>query len=68
MTINTWWSSDPTERYWMEITDREDPGEDLNAPQLDDRGREYWSHSLVTEAQPSDIVLHWHARGLDTLH
>ncbi len=52
----------------MEITDREDPGEDLNAPQLDDRGREYWSHSLVTEAQPSDIVLHWHARGLDTLH
>ncbi|WP_433228897.1 protein NO VEIN domain-containing protein [Micromonospora sp. CA-248260] len=60
MGINEWWSDDPAERYWMEITDRTDLGSDLHAPQVDDAGREYWSYALVTAVQPGDVVLHWH--------
>jgi hypothetical protein len=44
----------------MEITDRWDVGDDLYAPQSDGSGNEQWSYTLVTEAQPGDIVLHWH--------
>lgn len=58
--LNSWWSGDPAERYWMEITDRETVGIDVNAPQLDGSGKPHWSYTLVTEAQPGDIVLHWH--------
>ena len=34
-----WWSQDPREVYWLEITDRLDLGIDLKAPQADDYGR-----------------------------
>lgn len=46
----------------MEITDRDDLGFDLHAPQVDGAGREYWSYALVTEVQEGDIVLHWWKR------
>src|SRR4051812_18319094 len=46
----------------MEITDREDLGADLWAPQLDGSGREYWSYSLVREVSEGDIVFHWWKR------
>jgi hypothetical protein len=58
--INRWWEGLPSERYWMEITDREDLGSDLFAPQVDDAGRPYWSYNLVTEVLVGDVVLHWH--------
>ena len=58
--MHTWWDDDPGERYWMEITDRENLGEDLFAPQTDDAGRPYWSYNLVSEVRSGDIVLHWH--------
>jgi hypothetical protein len=60
MPLNLWWIDQPAERYWMEITDRPILGEDLTAPQTRDGGDEYWSYSLVTEARPGDVVLHWH--------
>lgn len=44
----------------MEITDREDVGSDLWAPQLDDAGRACWSYNLLTEVRVGDVVLHWH--------
>ncbi len=58
--LNPWWDDDPRERYWLEVTDREDLGADLHAPKLDDAGRPYWSYNLVTEVRDDDIVLHWH--------
>jgi hypothetical protein len=58
--INAWWRHDPSERYWLEITDRADLGTDLFAPQADYRGRPYWSYNLVTAVQADDVVLHWH--------
>jgi hypothetical protein len=60
VTVNEWWRNEPTERYWMEITNRDDLGADLHAPQVDDAGREYWSYVLVTAVRPGDIILHWH--------
>jgi hypothetical protein len=63
MAIQRWWDGNNSERYWMEITEREDIGADLHAPKVDGSGREYWSYSLVTEVNDGDIVLHWWKRG-----
>lgn len=60
MAINNWWEADPAERYWMEITDREDLGEDLKAPKTDGVGGESWTYTLVSYVQPGDRVFHWH--------
>lgn len=60
MEINDWWSGDSGERYWLEITDREDLGVDLHAPQLDGGGRVNWTYDLVRSVEPGDVVLHWH--------
>ena len=59
MPINTWWEADPKECYWIEITDRDDLGENLIAPQLDKSGHETPSYSLVRYVRPGDVVLHW---------
>jgi len=59
VALNKWWVGHPDQRYWMEITDRDDVGSDLNAPQLDVRGNEPWSYALVAEVQPGDRVLHY---------
>lgn len=31
-SINAWWSADPGQRFWLEITDRPDVGVDLHCP------------------------------------
>ena len=36
--MNRWWLNQADERYWLESTDREDLGADLNAPLYDDSG------------------------------
>lgn len=59
MPVNRWWGQDPGERYWLEITNREDIGTNLLAPQVNDRGEAYWSYALVREVRPGDLVLHW---------
>lgn len=58
--INEWWRDDPSECYWMEITDRDDLGANVQALQRDGSGRENWSYALVKALRPGDIVLHWH--------
>ena len=60
MTINEWWTADAAQRFWMEITDRDDLGADLFAPTTDGSGRPYWGYELITHVQPGDVVLHWH--------
>lgn len=60
MDINTWWDSDRRERYWLEITDRDDLGVDLHDPQLDGGGGPNWTYELLRHVEPGDVVLHWH--------
>lgn len=62
MAINEWWIDNPEERYWMEITDRENLGANLLAPTLGDNDREIWHYSLVSHVQPGDVVFHWWSR------
>ena len=57
-----WWAGDLAEVFWLEITDRDDLGVDLNAPTIGEHGREYWSYSFVREVAEQDIVLHYRAR------
>ena len=59
MAMNAWWDGDPTETYWMEITDRDDLGGELWAPKHNAVGRDEWSYDLVSFVQPGDRVFHW---------
>ena len=58
MALNTWWNDDPTQRYWMQITDRDDLEDPLLSPKLP---RLTWGYDLVSQVQPGDRVLHWRA-------
>jgi len=60
MKINLCWESDPEDIYWPEITDRRNLGDDLNAPQRRDDGREFWGYSLINEIGDGDIAFHYH--------
>lgn len=56
MELNSWWTADPSQRYWMEITQRPDIGGNLQAPKLPGG---HWSYDLVSQVQQGDRVLHW---------
>jgi hypothetical protein len=51
----------------MEITDREDLGTDLNAPERTEQDREYWSYGFVREVREGDVVLHYRARPINAI-
>ena len=54
-----WWDGDPSERYWLEISDRRDIGVDLKAPQLDEGGAANPGYRLINEVEHGDIVFHY---------
>jgi hypothetical protein len=59
--MHRWWIDQPEEHYWLEITDRDDLGVDLNAPQTrDGSDAPHWSYDLINEIDDGDIVLHFH--------
>jgi hypothetical protein len=60
MEFDRWWEDQPEELYWLEVTDRNDLGIDLNAPQQRDDGQEYYGYSLIREIRNGDIVFHYH--------
>ena len=60
MARDGWWIETPGEKYWLEITDRTDLGTDLNAPERDDEGNEYWGYSLISDVARDDVVFHYH--------
>lgn len=57
--INAWWSVDPRQRFWLEITDRPDIGIDLHCPQRDSDGKRSSGFSLIWWICPEDIVFHY---------
>lgn len=57
-----WWDRLSNERYWCEVTDRGDVGQDLKAPQTDESGHKYWSYSLIGQVVPGDVVFHYSTR------
>jgi hypothetical protein len=58
--VDRWWLELPTERFWLEVSDRgADLGLDLNAPAGDENGDRFWSYDLVDEVADGDVVLHY---------
>jgi hypothetical protein len=55
-----WWSDLPGERYWCEITDRVNVGDDLLCPQSHEGGKPYWSYSLILLICPGDLIFHYY--------
>lgn len=62
MAAERWWDNEPGEVFWLEITDRDDLGVDLNAPSEREAGGDYWSYAFVGEVREGDVVLHYRAR------
>lgn len=60
--MSEWWDDDDRERYWLELTHREDIGSDLKAPQRDESRKDYWSYSLINQVRPGDAVYHYSGR------
>ncbi len=64
MAINEWWSDQPEERYWVEITDRPELGENLLSPKLAQNDKETPSYTLVSYVRLGDVVFHyWKGQG-----
>ncbi|HET6530695.1 MAG TPA: hypothetical protein VFH03_08800 [Actinoplanes sp.] len=57
--VNAWWSGDPRQRFWLEITDRPDIGVDLHCPQRDAAGNRNPGYSLIWWVRTGDIVFHY---------
>lgn len=62
MAINQWWADDPTERYWLEVTDRDVLGSNIIAPKFAASGKETPTYALVGLVKPGDVVFHWWKR------
>ena len=60
--MSDWWNRDDGERFWLEVTDREDLGADLRAPAADEAGKPNWRYGLFLHARVGDIVLHYQKR------
>ena len=58
-SVNAWWSADPGQRFWLEITDRPDIGVDLHCPQRGSDGRRSPGFSLIWRVNAGDIVFHY---------
>ena len=57
--MNQWWDGLEAERYWMELTDREDLGADLRTPLTDDASKPNWRYLLFKTATVGDTVFHY---------
>ena len=54
-----WWASDPGERFWLEVTRRDDIGVNLKAPQTGENGSDQWRYSIIKEIADGDIIYHY---------
>ena len=55
-----WWESDARDCYWVEITDRDNIGGDLNCPQRNEKRKPYWSYDLINSILPGEIIFHYY--------
>ena len=59
--INPWWERVPGERYWLDVTNRNDRNELLATPRGVGRDSASWAHCLVTHVKNGDVVFHYDA-------
>ncbi|MBV1716331.1 MAG: HNH endonuclease [Desulfarculus sp.] len=54
-----WWETDPKERFWLEVTNRPNIGDDLQAPLVDRSGHPHPFDVLFQDCSLGDIVFHY---------
>lgn len=54
-----WWTGRKDERFWCEITSRDDVGADLRCPQTRADGTPFWGYDLMHDIRPDDVVFHY---------
>lgn len=59
MFENVWWQKYTEEYYWVEVTKRDDIGEDLRAPLKDSGNKDSWRYSILQQMCPGDLVVHY---------
>jgi hypothetical protein len=57
--INDWWKRTPGERYWLDVTDRDEREALLAAPKGDGKAADSWTHRLITHVRDGDVVFHY---------
>jgi hypothetical protein len=58
--VNRWWTGDPAEIFWLEVSARgADLGVDLNAPLTNEVGQPFWSYDLIEEVGDGELALHY---------
>jgi hypothetical protein len=57
--MNEWWSTQPNQRLWVEITDRADLGKNIIAPQRAQAGKNTPGYDLLNYVHEGDTVFHW---------
>jgi hypothetical protein len=57
--MNQWWSSNPDQRYWVEITDRPDLGKNIIAPQRAKAEKSTPGYDLLNYVAEGDLIFHW---------
>lgn len=60
-TINAWWERRPGERYWLDVTERDDRGKLLAAPRGEGKWADSWTRRLITHVKDGDVVFHYDA-------
>ena len=57
--MNDWWSTDPRQKFWVEITDRPDLGRNIIAPKRAQQGKITPGYELLNYVKEGDLVFHW---------
>ena len=57
--MNDWWSTDPGQKFWVEITDRPDLGRNIIAPKRAQQGKITPGYELLNFVKEGDLVFHW---------
>lgn len=59
--INAWWERRPEERYWLDVTSREDPDGFLASPQGEGSDASRWTRRLIKHVRGGDVIFHYDA-------
>lgn len=59
--INPWWERRPNERYWLDVTSRDDRDDWLAAPRGEGQCENDARHRLMTGVRGGDVVFHFDA-------
>ena len=66
--MNTWWEGNASENLWVEITDRNDLGNNIKAPVSAQKGKKTSGYELPKYVREGDVILHWWKRAKNRIN